>query len=305
MPTLGVGSELIRLSVANLQLVLDARGTGMRMAVPAAHASFLVDATDGGLALSVREGRLRQGPAWRALCAPPETWQLWQDERGRYVFVAGQHSPPARQVTVDAGFRCGEVLGQFGSYSGPAESVYPLRNIDIILFANWLAESGDLILHAAGVQAGERGYCFAGTSGAGKSTLAASLLSTWREAAETATTNGGTVEVLGEDNLVLRCLEGRFWIYGTPWHQDPAMCSPLGVPLEKLFFLDRTAAAGVESVGPVEGVARLLQSAFVPYYRPEAVSGILERLALLAQQVPFYTLSYQLGADVLKLIREA
>jgi hypothetical protein len=69
--------------------------------------------------------------------------------------------------------------------------------------------------------------------------------------------------------------------------------------------MDRTAEHGVVPCDPLEGVARLLQTAFVPYYRPAAVSGILDRQALLSEQVPFYSLSYPLGADVLGLIGEA
>jgi hypothetical protein len=206
---------------------------------------------------------------------------------------------PGRQITIDSGFGSGEVIGVFGDHTAPSESRYPLLGIDVMIYANWLAESGDLILHAAGVEVGGQGYCFAGRPGAGKSTLAASLMP--------GPVNGDpeAVILLGEDNVVLRYLEGRFWIYGTPWHLDPERCDPRGVPLDKLFFLDRTLDPGVAPAGPLEGVARLMQTAFVPYYRPAAVSAILARLELLSEQVPFYTLSYRLGSDVLRLISEA
>jgi hypothetical protein len=300
---------LIRLRVAKLPLILDAIGTGLCMGVPAAHGRFLSDAEDGGLALSVRDGRLREASAWQPLYASAETWQLWRDEGGQYVFVPGQRSLPSRQVTVDAGFGCGEVIGDFGNGASPGQCQYPLQGIDVMIFANWLAESGDLILHAAGAQVGGLGYCFAGRPGAGKSTLVASLMSAPGGVTDVATnqaTNGDSgAVVLGEDNVILRYLDGRFWIFGTPWHLNPEMCSPLGVPLKKLFFLDRTAGEGVAPCEPLDGVARLLQTAFVPYYRPAAVAAILDRLALLAEQVPFYTLHYRLGADVIGLVQEA
>jgi hypothetical protein len=305
-----IGAELIRLRVANLQLCLDAVGTGIGIEVPAAYGKFLSDQAGSGLTLSVREGRMRESEAWSPLYAPAETWQLWQDERGRYVFVPGCRDLPVRQITVDAGFELGEVIGKFSSQANRGEALYPLQGIDAMIYVNWLAEVGDLVLHAAGVEVGGRGTCFAGHPGAGKSTLAAALMVDPGRAAEAATTNAtngdtGAVVVLGEDNVILRYLEGRFWIFGTPWHLDPDRCDPRGVPLEKLFFLDRMLDPGVAPVGPLEGVARLLQTAFVPYYRPAAVSRILDRLALLSEQVPFYTLSYRLGADVLGLIGEA
>jgi hypothetical protein len=153
-----------------------------------------------------------------------------------------------------------------------------------------------MILHAAGIDVDGQGYCFVGSHGAGKSTLTASFAAPTEEQ--------GKVEVLGEDNLILRYQEDQFWIYGTPWHLNPEMCSPRGVPLKKLFFLDKTAGQQVEQLLPVDGVARLLQTAFIPYYRPETVSNILDRLALLAGQVPFYTFCYQLGSDIYQLIHQ-
>ena len=286
----GPSSLRIRLNVAALSLVLDAQGSGIRMAVPAAHASFVSGTADGGLELSVRSGRPCRREAWRPVFALENAWQLWQDEGGRYVFVPGPFLPPARHVTVDAEFRSGEVVGQFDDGEFPPVPVYPLDGIEIMLFANWLARTGDVILHAAGVESGGRGYAFAGASGAGKSTLAAAFAGT-----------AGTT-ILGEDNLVLRLLGDRFWVFGTPWHLDTARCAPLGFPLEKIYFLDRTSGEGIGPCAPVDGIARLLQTAFVPYYRPESLEKILGNLALLAAEVPFFTLGYPLGSDPMLLL---
>lgn len=294
-------AELIGLRVAGLALWLDARGSGPLMAVPDCHAKFLqrqtpeiceISEVSGGLVLRVRNGRLPGTDGWRALVHHLETWELWLDDVGRYVFVAPEICPPRRHVVVDAGFRRGEVIGEFDADARGKPAAYPLENLEIKLFANWLAGCGDLILHAVGIDLAGAGSCFAGSSGVGKSTLAAAL-------ANSAAT------LLGDDQVILRFQDSRFWIYGTPWHQDPARCSPQGVPLEKLFFLDRTIPPGIAPCSPLDGVTRLLQTAFVPYYRPEAVAAILDRLALLAEQVPFYTLGLRLGDNVLKVIGEA
>jgi len=185
------------------------------------------------------------------------------------------------------------VVGEFAAGAPDGRAVYPLQGIDMALYANWLACYGDMILHAAGVAVDGQGYCFVGASGAGKSTLTTTLAAT------------AAVTVLGEDQVILRRINDQFWIYGTPWHENTDRCSPGGAPLEKLFFLNRTIGNGVEACGRIEGITRLLQTAFVPYYRPDAVDKILDNLGRLAEQVPFYTLGYQLGADVIRLIREA
>jgi len=131
-----------------------------------------------------------------------------------------------------------------------------------------------------------------GDPGAGKSTLAAVL----------ATDPG--VTVLGEDQVVLRYLDGCFWIFGTPWHINPDMCAPIGIPIEKIFFLDRTLKPGTTRISPLDGITRILQTAFIPYYQSKWVPGILDHLGLLAQQVPFYLLSYKLGTDPLQIIKD-
>ena len=92
---------------------------------------------------------------------------------------------------------------------------------------------------------------------------------------------------------------------GTPWHTNPDRCAPGGVPLRKVFFLDRAAKPGIRAIGHLEGVRRVMQDSFIPYYDREGVGRILDTLGRLAAQVPFYSLSYQLGSDVLRLIREA
>jgi hypothetical protein len=292
-----VATEVMGLRVAGLGLWLDSRGSGVHLKFPASHAGFLETpmgapgetVRTGDLVLRVRKGHLPVQRDWPTRLCLTEIWELWLDEVGRYVFVAPRVTPP-RWAVVDPDFAAGEVLGDFGSNNG--EGTYPLKGLDIRIFANWLASKGDVLLHAAGVSFDGNGYAFVGSGGAGKSTLAAALGS------------NPSVTVLGEDQVVLRYLDDRFWIFGTPWHANPAFRSPQGVPLTKLFFLDRTAVSGVGFCGPTDGVARLLQTAFVPYCCPTALPGILDRMALLAGQVPFYTLSYPLGADVLKLIRE-
>jgi hypothetical protein len=200
------------------------------------------------------------------------------------------------------------VLGEFGASLTAGRGVYPLQDIDMVLFANWLAEMGDLIVHAAGIDDEGAGYAFVGPAGAGKSTLAGELVAQSRGAAKAEARNvakGGAVVVLGEDQVILRWQEGRFLVYGTPWHLDPARCSPGGVPLRKLFFLDRANGHGVEPCGPRAGIERLLPEALIPYYNRAGLERILDTLPRLAEQVPFYTLGFQMGADVLSLVREA
>lgn len=285
---------LIGFGLAGLHICLDARGGGVPLAVPDCHTKFLVDAAPGaGLRLKVREGQLRDASEWCSVFGDPKTWRLWRDGAGRRVFTPSRYSPPPRQITVDPAFAEGEVICDFSGYPKAGQAIYPLRDIDMVLCANLLAESGGMILHAAGVDDGGAGHVFAGHSGAGKSTLATQLAS------------HSSVTVLGEDQVILRRQRGQILVYGTPWHTDLARCEPGGVPLKKLFFLDRANTCGVEPCGPRAGVELLLQNALIPYYNRTGVERIVDTLPNLAEKVPFFRLGFELGSDVLSLIRKA
>jgi len=295
------GDNSFILQIGRLNLQLDAKSTGLRFCIPACHKKFLISDFDNvksehtnslgteHLCLHLEDKPITEMWDGRTLFENIN-WRLQEDKMRRLIFTLPRETPPA-QVIIDSSFMEGEVLGEFTlSDTG---NFYPLRNLEIILFSNWLARSADVILHASGLVINDLGFLFVGSSGAGKSTLAAKLGS-----APSAT-------VLGEDQIILRYLEGQFWIFGTPWHETEAMCSSKGTILKKVFFLDRDQVPGVKSIKPIEGVTRLLQTAFIPYYRIDLFPGILDRLALLSESVPFYTLSYQLGLDPLSQILSA
>lgn len=289
-----LASKQLRLSIARLGIALDAGEVGLSMALPRCYAAFGTDEVlVGDLHLRVRSKPLSSIEGWQSLYYDKDTWQLWRDAVGSYAFVPSLDHQRRWRITVEPDYRSGEVVGERGNGARPAQTVYPLQDMDIRLYAKWLAEYGDLILHACGVEDRGAGYAFVGSAGAGKSTLASAVACS------------PEITVLGEDNVILRCIDSHFLLYGTPWHTDPARCSPGGVPLRKLFFLDRTGEPGVRAIGPLDGVQRVLQDSFIPYYDHPGVSRILASLGRLAGQVPFYVLSYRLGSDVLGLIREA
>jgi len=224
----------------------------------------------------------RYSPVFRG-----KVWELWKNPEGGHLFVGSTITNP-RWLDVNPGFTRGSFFGPLESLNQPNE--FFLRGIDMPLYVNWLARDGDVILHASGIKIGDKGYAFIGPSGAGKSTLARTVAAQPQ------------VKILGEDQVVLRHLEGRYWIYGTPWHETPEMCSPEGAPLKRLFFLHRDYPTLLSPLSPSEAVAQILQTAFIPYYQPQRLPNILANLSSLTETVPLYNLSYQLGSDILPVI---
>lgn len=295
----------IHLNVAGLGIKLDASACPSPITLLAGHEKFIQPAANPQVAFAYqglsgndsfvrtlyltikdRQEAVSQVPDV-ALCKT-DIWEMWVNEkRHNFTFFAPRGKPPCR-LTVSQDFVRGELTGDFASLSG--ESCYPLLGLDNLLFINWLGSLGDVSLHASAVSMDGRGYAFFGVSGAGKSTLAGTLA------------RDHDMPVLAEDQVFLRLINDQFWIFGTPWHENTEMCSPLGVPLSKLYFLERSNGQAVTRLSPGEAVTRILQTAFIPYYRPDLLPGIIERLVILTQTIPVYSLHYQLGSDPWALI---
>jgi len=184
-----------------------------------------------------------------------------------------------RVLRVAPDFSAGQVDGDFRPGEQGADQILP-RELEIVLFANWLGSFGEMILHAAGISLGGAGYAFVGHSGAGKSTLAELLA------------QNADVTLLGEDQVVVGRQGKDFWIYGTPWHYFSSRYSPEGAPLKGLYFLDGRGESTLKNLTPLEGASQLLQTAFIPYYQPQFVQLILANLADLTQQTPLRTFNF-------------
>lgn len=295
------------LKIANLNLRLNENGCELPFALPVCHEKFIQTATlpqselinwihlpGAGsieyLDLDLFCGKLPPAQVSVTPLLEMTNWGLWQGGNGNYIFRY-TFGPVATQITVTPDFTCGDVLLELISFKG--EAFYPLGNLESRLFSVWLANTGDFIMHASGICTNGEGFCFLGESGAGKSTLAGML------------SQDPGITVLGEDQVILRYLDGQFWIFGTPWHQNPQMCSQIGVPLKKMFFLDRSAPPGKVALKPVDGVSRLLQLAIIPYHLPQQLPRIMDRLSLLAEKNPFFSLSYTLETNPWPMIQAA
>lgn len=230
------------------------------------------------LALQVNQAELSRELRWQQLVYRTKIWELWKDNEDFWIFY-NPLQPVLRVLRVAPDFSSGQVYGDYRPGEPSADQILP-KELEIVLFANWLGSFGELILHAAGISIGDAGYAFVGHSGAGKSTLAALLAPI------------PNVTLLGEDQVVLRKQAKDFWIYGTPWHYSSSRCAPEGARLKALFFLDGKGESTLQSITPMEGVSRLLQTAFVPFYQPQFVQLVLANLADLAQQTPLKTFNF-------------
>jgi len=161
---------------------------------------------------------------------------------------------------------------------------YPL---DELLMMHVLSQGTGVAIHGCGlIDAGGRAYVFAGQSGAGKSTLAR----LWMD--------DPGVRLLTDERVVLRTDRHPIVVYGTPWHGDAVLVSPLSADLAGVFFLHHAATHAVAPTGGLLAVAQLLACAFLPFHNAEAVGRVMATVEQVIRAVPCYDLWFAPDASV-------
>lgn len=289
----------INLTIADLQLVIESENIPMSLASFPCHYKFLLShnlvsrpskGNNTRLVLQLVDRPGYDTPEKKELLCANGIWQLWLDKVGNKCFTQPKQVP-RRWVVIDPEFQTGEILVDKSSQN--LQGFYPLEYIDIVIFSNWLTKYGDLILHASGISLDGAGYCFIGHSGAGKSTLVGDIA------------KEPGVNILGEDQVILRYQNDQFMIYGTPWHESSDRCLNIGVPVKKIFILDRSAKEVLKPISGFDGVVHVMQTAFIPLYLHGEIRKVLNKQSLAAEQIPFFSLSYTRGSDILGVIKNA
>jgi hypothetical protein len=221
-------------------------------------------------------------------------WSLYQ-ENEQFVFFLQSPvlSPPLYRIAYFThDFRQGQVFsnpiipGDEDNSYFPDPLEFPLSEV---LMMCLLAQGRGIMMHACGIDDGGRGYLFAGNSTHGKSTLAR----IWQD----------HTTILNDDRIILRLRDGRFWMYGTPWHGDYNGISPHGVPLEKVFFLHKALTNSVIRIEGVSAISRLIARAFPPLWDDKGMSYSLDFCSQLIENVPCYDLDFIPNKDIVDYVR--
>lgn len=286
--------ELIRVKIAGIIFSITGIRPAERLPLEQAYRDFLCS-SEPHIIIHSRRGGL-----------PPITlrdedrifdsemvWSLYRiEERHVLSFRSPVFGPlPYRMAIFDGDFRRGEVFDRVRETRPngdlrPDLMEFPLSEV---LMMCLLAQGRGLMAHACGIDDNGRGYLCAGNSTHGKTTMAR----LWKDRAL----------VLNDDRIVLRQRDGRFWMYGTPWHGEYSNVSPQGVPLERVFFLRHAEANTVRCVEGAAAVSMLLTRCFLPLWDAEGMRFTLDFCSHLAAMVPCHELGFVPDGSVVDLVR--
>jgi hypothetical protein len=270
----------IKIKIADITICFDRNGIDFGIELAPAYRPFFVDSQPDlitHLKDDIPDFSLKE-----VLFDAAPVWTLYREGGRAIIKVFPEEEIPflERMLVFDSRFRSADL------YIRP-NTLYSSLPLDPLMFPvgellmiNFLASNRGVILHSCGIEIGGEGFLFVGISGAGKSTLA----SMWEKE--------GNVTILSDDRIIVRKIDGAFWMYGTPWHGDVKLASPRGVPLKKVFFIRHDVENAVKKLAGIEAVSKYLVCSFPPFWNPEGMQFTLSFLSDLSSRVPGYDLGF-------------
>jgi hypothetical protein len=282
------------LKIADITCALVAADPALRIKIEGATQKFLIQKATPDITIHARWDDLSKIlPSGDKIFDSGAVWQLHQqDETYLFSYKSPIFGPiPYKVATVQKDFARGEVL-LHRQYFDTDQSTYPLEYpLDELLFVNFLALGRGVEVHSCGiVDASGNGYLFVGQSEAGKTTMAR----LWSDEPG--------ITILSDDRIILREVDGKIWMFGTPWHGEAGFALPAAAPLTHIYFLQKGVKNELLPQGKAEAAARLFSCCFTPLYFPEVVKFTLAFFEEVVRAVPLHELRFLPDKSVLDLI---
>lgn len=226
-------------------------------------------------------------PAAEKIFSSPPIWTLYRHGSLSVIKIFDKLDLPGQTLIFDDPLRQADLYptDPVDRFPDPFDS----PTLELLLI-NYLAGGRGVILHACGIARDGKGYLFAGESGAGKSTLAG----LWDRQPG--------VAVLSDDRTIVRKKDGRYWMYGTPWHGEAKFGAPGGVILDKIFFLRHGSQNAIQAVSGVASVTQFLKCSFPPYWDAAGMEFAMEFFCDLTSSVLCQMLEFKPDRHVIEFI---
>ena len=269
------------LKVADLTVAVVCDGRELKIGVKGDKEKFIVHKGVPDVKIRAAWGELSESTMGFKLFDAGSVWQLYQDN-GCYLFRLHSLAFGARPYSIarfNQNFSEGEIL-LHPDFFEPGQAADPLSTpLDELLYGALLARGRGAEIHACGlIDAKGRGHLFVGKSGAGKTTMAR----LWQDVPGTT--------VLSDDRIILRKLDGKIWMHGTPWHGEGGMASPSCTPLQRIYLLARGQRNELVSRRKAEAALMLSSCSFPPFYSREGMEFTLGFVGEVAKEIPCYEL---------------
>lgn len=150
-----------------------------------------------------------------------------------------------------------------------------------------------MMLHASAVELDDRAYLFSGPCGVGKSTHT----QLWQQAFSAA-------QIFNDDKPALRCLEGRWYAYGTPWCGKNGINRNRKVLLAGICFLKQGKENCIRRLDAKDAVNSILGQTIYRFRHVENLDLLLRHVDRLVRTVPVFEMENRPEVDAAHLSYE-
>ena len=147
-----------------------------------------------------------------------------------------------------------------------------LNNCLMLLYAFSSARKNTLLIHASVIKNKDTGFVFLGKSGTGKSTHSRLWL-----------THINDSELLNDDNPVIRIIEDKVWVFGTPWSGKTPCYKNEKAELGGIVKLRQAPENKINKLSSLQAYATILPSCSSMKWEESIMTGIhltVEKLAM-------------------------
>ena len=149
-----------------------------------------------------------------------------------------------------------------------------------LMFYTHLLKFSGLMLHASAVELDGKAYLFSGPCGTGKSTHTR----IWQQ------TFGSAAQVFNDDKPALRCLDGKWYAYGTPWCGKDGINQNKKVPLAGICFLKQAPENRIRQLSSGEAAQKIVSQTLRRFSHMENLDLMLRIVEKLSLEIPVFEL---------------
>lgn len=155
------------------------------------------------------------------------------------------------------------------------------------LFNRILLKFNGSMLHSSAVVVDGYAYLFSANSGTGKSTHTRLWLEHFGERAF----------VINDDKPALRCIDGQWYVYGTPWSGKTDINVNTRVKLGAIVFLERSENNWIEEISITEAIPKFFNQTVRKLNMEENMDLVLQNMESILTENPIYKMGCNISDE--------
>jgi hypothetical protein len=151
-----------------------------------------------------------------------------------------------------------------------------------------LADNHGLLLHGAFIKRNGLAYIFLGKSGAGKSTISK---------------NASGVEIVHDDKIAVRRINGRWWAFGVPLCDNARRTGKNSMaPLAGVYILEQNSRLSAYQLEKKFSLVQIAQNVLLPFREWEIARNVSKILMAFVIENKCYRLCFAKNSDVVEIL---